>query len=210
MKMPNEWYCQINQNEIGPLTSSQLKKLAAVGTLAPTDKVRSSQSTNWKSASQMRGLFPTNPDPTNPAPNNPAHTLTKEPSDKKKAFRNPVLFDSVQSKYWFEKGFMNYAVFDGRAHRREYWTFFLNNSLFSFVLSFFDFALGAGGKLAGLYLLAVLCPSIAVGVRRMHDTDRSGWWLLFPVLNLYYLISRGTNGSNQFGPVPEGYTPIKS
>jgi len=83
-----------------------------------------------------------------------------------------------------------YAVFGGRARRKEYWYFVLFNTLISIALTFIDgvtgsFSSEAGiGLLSGIYGLAVLIPSIAVGVRRLHDTNRSGWWLLIALIPL--------------------------
>ncbi len=53
------------------------------------------------------------------------------------------------------------------------------------------------------YQLAVPIPSIAVGFRRMHDIDHSGWWLLVPIVNLVFAVSEGTQGYNRFGPDPK-------
>lgn len=105
----------------------------------------------------------------------------------------------------------DYAKFDGRATRTQYWMFYLFNFVFSFVLGFVDGMLGLAGDsgygpLGGLYSLAVLIPAIAVGVRRMHDGGRSGWWLIVPIANLVFLIMDGTHGPNQYGPDPKGQT----
>lgn len=56
--------------------------------------------------------------------------------------------------------------------------------------------------LSNVYQLAVLIPSISVGCRRMHDTGRSGWWLLVPIVSLIFLVEEGTKGGNKFGPNP--------
>ena len=95
-----------------------------------------------------------------------------------------------------------YAVFAGRAGRKEYWMFYLFNVIIVFILGFVEGMFGSPGIIANLYFLAVLIPSIAVGVRRMHDTDHSGWWLLFPIVNLIFAIMEGTKGDNNFGPDP--------
>jgi uncharacterized membrane protein YhaH (DUF805 family) len=72
-----------------------------------------------------------------------------------------------------------YAVFSGRARRREYWMFALFNAIISLVLFFIAYIVGnAGTVLLGLYGLAVFAPGLAVSWRRLHDTDRSGWWFL--------------------------------
>lgn len=60
-----------------------------------------------------------------------------------------------------------------------------------------------------IYSLAVLVPSIAVGVRRRHDTDHSGWWLLLPFVNLYFACIDGTPGINRFGPGPKGRSSVQ-
>lgn len=81
--------------------------------------------------------------------------------------------------------FSKYATFDGRASRSEFWWFFL----FTFLASA---ALGiVSDKLSGLFSLAVLLPSLAVGARRLHDTDRSAWFLLLwfiPIIGWIILI----------------------
>ncbi|MNG31219.1 Inner membrane protein YhaH [compost metagenome] len=63
---------------------------------------------------------------------------------------------------------------------------------------------GTNGLISNLYALALLVPGIAVGVRRMHDTDRSGWWLLLPFVNIVFLCQDSTPGANRFGPNPKG------
>ena len=103
-----------------------------------------------------------------------------------------------------------YATFTGRAQRSEYWYFFLFLVIVNIVASVLDSAIF--GDISVLYLiatLALLVPSIAAGVRRLHDTDKSGWWLLLgfiPVVGAIVLIvffcQRGTVGPNQFGPDP--------
>ncbi len=95
-----------------------------------------------------------------------------------------------------------YAVFSGRASRSEYWYFGLFTFLAVFVVSFLGFAIlpiGAADALGTIAQLALLLPGIAVGVRRMHDLDRSGWFILVPLYNLVLLVSPGTDGPNRFG-----------
>ena len=101
-----------------------------------------------------------------------------------------------------------YAVFSGRARRREYWMFVLINFVISLVLGFIEGMVSGSSSsgqsiLSTIYSLAVLIPSIAVGVRRMHDTDHSGWWLLFPIVNLIFALTEGTKGDNRFGADPK-------
>jgi len=116
---------------------------------------------------------------------------------------------------WYLKVLKNYVGFEGRARRKEYWMFTLFNIIVSFVLGIID---GLGGlmtesgigMLGLLYTLAVLLPSIAVGVRRLHDIDKSGWWLLLvfipligAIVLLVFAVMEGTRGSNRFGEDPK-------
>jgi uncharacterized membrane protein YhaH (DUF805 family) len=83
---------------------------------------------------------------------------------------------------WYLEVLKKYAVFSGRARRKEYWMFWLFNWIIGFVLYFIENIAGiapeSGRVLMILYTLAVLLPTLAVAVRRLHDTGRSGWWLL--------------------------------
>ena len=104
-----------------------------------------------------------------------------------------------------------YAVFSGRARRKEYWMFFLFNLIVAFVigfiLGFIGGAIGVGTALSDpaalIYGLAVLIPGIAVAIRRMHDTGRSGWWILLPFANLVFLCLNSQPGENEYGPNPK-------
>lgn len=109
---------------------------------------------------------------------------------------------------WYIKVLKKYAVFSGRAHRTEYWMFVLFNVIIGFILGIIEGILGIGTNtdqsvLSLIYQLAILIPSIAVGVRRMHDTNHSGWWLLVPIVNFIFAITEGTKEENRFGSVPK-------
>jgi len=92
-------------------------------------------------------------------------------------------------------------VFSGRARKKEYWTFFIFNLIITFVLEFIE---GSDvNLLTNIYELAVFIPSIAVGVRRMHDINKSGWYLLIPIYNLILTLTDGTKGDNKYGPDPK-------
>jgi uncharacterized membrane protein YhaH (DUF805 family) len=105
---------------------------------------------------------------------------------------------------WYFKVLSNYANFNGRASRSEYWYFILFTVIISFVLALIDGALGIRFGLYNVYSLAVLVPSIAVSVRRMHDVDKSGWFSLIPIYNLILACTAGTPGANHYGPDPFG------
>ena len=95
-----------------------------------------------------------------------------------------------------------YAEFDGRARRSEFWYF----TLFSIIISIALGVLGAAMKselLGNIYSLAVLVPSIAVAIRRMHDVGKSGWYCLIPIYNLILAFTAGDVGPNQYGPDPK-------
>jgi len=93
----------------------------------------------------------------------------------------------------------NYAEFNGRARRREDWYFMLFNLIISFILGFISSLVGIGGWLSNLYSIAVLIPGIAVSIRRMHDINKSGWYIMIPFYNLVLCCTVGTKGANQYG-----------
>jgi uncharacterized membrane protein YhaH (DUF805 family) len=105
--------------------------------------------------------------------------------------------------------FSNYANFKGRATRSEYWWFYLFTFILNTVLEVatdvMDDPSPFGILIAAAISIALVVPSIALAVRRMHDVDRSGWWLLiaFTIIGiipvLYWLIKKGTDGPNRFG-----------
>lgn len=109
---------------------------------------------------------------------------------------------------WYLKALRNYATFEGRARRKEYWLFMLFNFLIATALALAEgvanpFSSSDQGVLATIYYLAVLIPGLAVAVRRMHDTDHSGWWILLPIVNFVLSVREGQSGSNRFGPDPK-------
>lgn len=118
--------------------------------------------------------------------------------------------------HWYIAALKKYAVFSGRARRREYWFFYLFNILFAIVAIMLDNLLGLAfedtsyGVIYGLYSLAMLVPSLAVTVRRLHDVGKSGWWILIglvPLIGgiwlLILLLQDSQPGENQYGPNPK-------
>ena len=107
---------------------------------------------------------------------------------------------------WYLKVLKQYADFNGRARRKEYWMFILVNMVVSFLLGMIDGVIGlaeSGFGIGAIYSLGVLIPSIAVGVRRMHDVGKSGWFLLIPFYNLYLACIDGDQGTNEYGSNPK-------
>jgi uncharacterized membrane protein YhaH (DUF805 family) len=116
---------------------------------------------------------------------------------------------------WYLEVLKKYAVFNGRARRKEYWMFFLFNIIIAVILGLVEGFAGIAPEsdqsvLGTLYMLAVLLPGLAVGVRRLHDSDRSGWWLLIafvPIIGaiilLVFMVQDSQPGENQYGPNPK-------
>ena len=121
--------------------------------------------------------------------------------------------------YWYLEVLRKYAVFSGRSRRKEFWMFSLINAVIAFGLAFIDVALGldfgsdfraSSGVLGSLYSLGVFVPSLAVTVRRLHDTGRSGWWVLISfiplvglIVLLIFMVQDSKDGENEHGPNPK-------
>ena len=105
------------------------------------------------------------------------------------------------------KGTLNkYAEFKGVASRTEYWFFFLFTLMVDVVASFLD-NLVPGEFLGDLFGLLLLVPAIGVGIRRMHDTDHRGWFLLVPFYNIYLLASKSRPNRWAVDSTSFGWTP---
>ena len=106
-------------------------------------------------------------------------------------------------QYFIDVMTKRYAQFTGRARRAEYWYFFLFNILVGVVLGVIAGVIKVP-LLANVVSLAFFIPSIAVGVRRMHDVGKSGWFFLIPIYNLILCCTEGQHGDNEYGPDPKG------
>ena len=113
---------------------------------------------------------------------------------------------------WATLPLKRYAEFSGRSRRKEYWSFFLLMLAANIVVSIVGGILGdvISGLLSIVLFLAFFIPGIAVGIRRLHDTGRSGWWLLIslvPIVGaivlIVFLVTEGTKGPNEYGPDPK-------
>jgi uncharacterized membrane protein YhaH (DUF805 family) len=107
-------------------------------------------------------------------------------------------------------GFSNYVNFSGRAIRSEYWYWILFIIIADIVAGIIDYAIGIQ-VVTSLFGLATLLPNLAVAIRRLHDLDRTGWWIfigLIPLVGwiilLIWYCTKGTDGPNRFGPDPLG------
>lgn len=111
---------------------------------------------------------------------------------------------------WALMPLKRYADFSGRSRRKEYWFFILGTWIVAIVLGIVEGIIGMAGTVGGAYgpltlifYLAILVPSIAVAIRRVHDQDKSGWFILIPIYNLILMFLEGTKGPNRFGPDPK-------
>ncbi len=122
---------------------------------------------------------------------------------------------------WMLMPYKRYADFSGRSRRKECWMFYLL-VVIVYVVASIIMSMGAptvdpvtgqisgggalwtvGAGLLGLFWLGSIVPYLAVAIRRMHDQDRSGWWILCPIANIIFLFIDGTKGENRFGPDPK-------
>jgi uncharacterized membrane protein YhaH (DUF805 family) len=111
---------------------------------------------------------------------------------------------------WYLKCLKQYADFSGRARRKEYWMFYLFTIIFFIVAIVFDGLLGSPGVISCLYFLALLIPSFAVTVRRLHDINKSGWWILIDLIPyigafwlLILLVTDSDPYNNRYGEDPK-------
>jgi len=111
---------------------------------------------------------------------------------------------------WYLGVFKKYAEFKGRARRKEYWMFILFNAIVAVLLSILSLISGAFSILSYIYSLAILIPTIALTVRRLHDQDKSGGWYFIcfvPIIGAIWLLvlmcTEGTRGTNRFGEDPK-------
>lgn len=118
---------------------------------------------------------------------------------------------------YFVDALKKYAVFTGRARRREYWIFVFIGALvipivIGIVLGFLMSLLGVDGATGAeyinlvsiVYALLIITPGISVAIRRMHDIGKSGWWVIVPFLNVVYLFLDSQPSSNVYGKNPKG------
>jgi uncharacterized membrane protein YhaH (DUF805 family) len=124
---------------------------------------------------------------------------------------------------WFVTALKNYAVFSGRSRRSEYWYFGLFYLIFYGAAAVVDVMIGSFERTSGIGVctailaLALLIPSISVTVRRLHDTGRSGWWILIGfiplvggIILLVFLCQDSEPGANRFGGNPKAVSPVRS
>jgi uncharacterized membrane protein YhaH (DUF805 family) len=205
--MVDEWHVAIDGEQRGPLTAEQIRTLASRGQLKPSDRVWKEGMTAWIAASSVRGLFPQQSAlPQRPTGPPPLHTFASVSPGISLA--NPAGGTAAMAfREAATRGMTKLFDFNGRASRSEFWWFYL-----LLTLMWIPLLLGAviGGvpiqvmQFLGYVYYAGLCS--AVGARRLHDTDRSGWWQLLVftgvggIILLVWLCLKGTPSPNRFGP----------
>lgn len=111
-----------------------------------------------------------------------------------------IIYLSTKLKY-FILGFKRAGDFSGRSNRKEFWYFFLFNIIMQGVLMLIEGSrTREDSVLVGLYGFIVALPFISLFIRRMHDIDKRGWFILIPIWNLIFTFFKGTKGNNRFGP----------
>lgn len=116
---------------------------------------------------------------------------------------------------WYLTVIKKYAEFSGRARRKEYWMFALMNFLISILISIVGGLIGKSDgliavSLSGVYTLFIFLPSLAVTVRRLHDTNKTGWWILIGLVPfigalvlLIFMVIDSDPDTNAYGPNPK-------
>jgi uncharacterized membrane protein YhaH (DUF805 family) len=142
--------------------------------------------------------------PPPPPPPPPGNTGGGYGGAPQPALSNPLV------SYWKKAVLENYAEFSGRSRRAEFWWFALANFIVNIVFTVLGQATALFTILGFVYGLAVLIPGIAVGIRRLHDTGKSGWWLLIALIPfvgvivlIVFMATDSTPGTNEWGSSPK-------
>ena len=189
------WHCAIDGQQQGPFTVDQLREMANRGAVQPGTLVWTDGMAEWQpiSATPLYQMLASSPPPVTRA----AQAQQSYPTTTSAGVGFADAVKICLSKY---------VDFTGRAVRSEYWYFTLFSFLASLVMVIIEGFIGMRGILSTLMNLALILPHLAVGVRRLHDTDRSGWWFLIMfvplvgiIVLLYFFCQKGTDGRNRFG-----------
>ena len=213
------YYLDGARNQQGPASSSEVARLVRNGTIRRDTLVWYAGMPEWRPASQVNDFAPlfaqTAPPPprASAAPPPMQRTVPNAGAYQGQPRQTQAPYSGSAKDMGFvgaiKTCFSKYVDFKGRARRPEYWWWILFTVLVGIVLELVDLGIAAAhgpGVLGNLANLVFLLPSLAVGARRLHDTDRSGWWLLLwfiPLIGwiilIVFLCQRGTEGPNRFG-----------
>lgn len=193
------WFYVVGSERQGPIRVDQMHALHDAGTIGDDTLVWTDGMSNWAPLRETALYRGPHVPPLPPADS----TAGADFGDERSAPPVSGFGDAISTC------FRKYVTFSGRAARPEYWWFILFIILGGVAASIVDAAIFGSGHidpLNGLFSLAVFLPNLAVTARRLHDTDRSGWWMLLaliPLVGLIILIvwlcGRGTPGRNRFG-----------
>jgi uncharacterized membrane protein YhaH (DUF805 family) len=221
--MADCYYLDGARNQQGPVPADEIARLIRSGTIRRDTMVWYAGMPEWRPAGQVNdfaSLFDQGPPPrpSVPPPAFPAAPPMQRTAPNAGAYRGQARpaqappYNSAKSMGFggaIKTCFSKYATFKGRARRPEYWWWYLFYSLALWGLLILDGLIAAVGGPAVLTLLGVLAlflPTLAAAVRRLHDTDRSGWTQLIvliplvgPIILIVFLCQRGTEGANRFG-----------
>lgn len=195
--MPEMWIAR-DGKKFGPFAEPVVRDQYAKGKVLAGDLVWKDGMAKWEPASQVLAV---------------AAPFAAEPAFPPPPLVPPVAgggAGAVKEPVWFLEPLRKYATFSGRARRMEYWMFSLAVFIGSLLFAVVDVAFGTA-VLGIVFALAILLPALAVTVRRLHDTGRSGWWLLIalvpfagPIVLLVFACLDSEPGENQYGPNPKG------
>jgi uncharacterized membrane protein YhaH (DUF805 family) len=198
------WHYTVRGEQKGPVDDGAIKALVDAGVVTSTTSIWREGMGDWEPAyKHISGLVP-------PAPGQRPVRAMGGPVQS--AAEGPEALEGIGFADGFKRAFSNYATFTGRASRSEYWWFYLGALIIAIVLIMIDIgvfnaAYTGVSPLSSLFTLAILLPQLGVGCRRLHDIDRSGWWLLIAfvpfgvILLIVWFCTRGTQGPNRFGTI---------
>jgi uncharacterized membrane protein YhaH (DUF805 family) len=201
------WYFAEAGQQVGPVSKQEVIDNLRGGRITPDTRVWHSSLTNWVPLSQSElGRYTTAPGHTPGQSLPPVYGHEPRGGGAYAAGGRSVSFGEAVSLFWSK-----YFVFSGRARRSEYWFAVLFLTLMAMATAAVDvLVLGQGPEdvfvVNTLFQLAAFIPSLAVAVRRLHDTDRSAWWILIVLVPLVGMIAlivffcqKGTDGPNRYG-----------
>jgi uncharacterized membrane protein YhaH (DUF805 family) len=191
------WYYVENDARIGPVEATEIVRLIGLTTITRDTLVWQYGMQDWMAASQHFSFADAIP------PVNQRGFVRGTPSG---CARRPSEMNASAPPRTFGEAvkvcFSKYVSFSGRASRSEFWYFILFTLIGSFVTGFIDGILFPYNELAlieSLFSLMVFLPSIAVSIRRMHDINRVGWWILLPLVNIVFYCLKGHSEPNKYG-----------
>jgi uncharacterized membrane protein YhaH (DUF805 family) len=197
----NVWHYAVRGEQKGPVDERAMKALVDAGVVSSTTPIWKEGMGDWEPAYRhISGLVP-------PSPGQAMRAMgsATAPGGVPDAIEGIGFVDAVK-RFWAQ-----YASFSGRASRSEYWWAYLGMIVISILVQVVDLAIIAATGvpfLTVIFALAILIPSLAIAVRRLHDTDRSGWWYLIifvpfvgVIVLLVFFCTRGTQGPNRFGNI---------